>query len=76
MVTNTFAGKTLELVSHILTKKVSDYLWVKLSAEFVAGASSATIFLMDAGIAIDSVFFRYELFVLMEKGIERVIQFV
>ena len=73
---NTLAGKTLEFASAFMPKSLSGYLWAKLSVEFVTGASSATIFLLESGIEIDSIFFRYEIWVLLEKGIERVINFV
>ena len=76
LVTNTFAGKTLNIVGRILPKQLSNYLWGKLSAEFVAGASSATIFLFDDGISYNSTFYEYEIWVLLEKGIERTIHFV
>ena len=76
LVTNTFAGQTLNVVSRLFPKRLSNYLWGKLSAEFVAGASSATIFLFDKGIEYNSVFYKYEIWVLLEKGIERAIQFV
>ena len=76
LVTDTFAGKTLNFAQSLLPKKISTYLWGKLSAEFVAGASSATIFLFNQGIDYNSVFFKYEIWVLLEKGIERVINFV
>ena len=70
------AGKTLTFAAHFLPERFANYLWAKLSTEFVAGASSATIFLLDAGIKYESIFFQYELWVLLENGIERAIQFV
>jgi hypothetical protein len=70
------AGKTLTFAAHFLPNRFANYLWAKLSTEFVAGASSATIFLLDAGIKYESIFFQYELWVLLENGIERAIQFV
>ena len=76
LVTNTFAGQTLSVASKLIPKQLSNYLWGKLSAEFVAGASSATIFLFDKGIEYNSVFYKYEIWVLLEKGIERVIRFI
>ena len=76
LVTDTIAGKTLTFASNFLPKKISYYLWGKLSAEFVSGASYATIFLFDGGISYNSTFYEYELWVLLEKGIERVIEFV
>ncbi len=76
LVTDTFAGKTLSIASKFIPKQLSYYLWGKLSAEFVAGASTATIFLFDKGIDYNSVFYQYEIWVLLEKGIERIIQFV
>ncbi len=76
LVIDTFAGKTLNIVSKILPRKISNYLWGKLSAEFVAGASSATIFLFDGGISHNSTFYEYEIWVLLEKEIERTIHFV
>ena len=76
LVTDTFAGKTLSIASQFIPKRLSNYLWGKLSAEFVAGASTATIFLFDKGIDYNSVFYQYEIWVLLEQGIERVIQFV
>ena len=76
IVSDTFAGKTLTFAAHFLPNRFANYLWARLSAEFVAGASYATIFLFDAGISHNSVFYQYEIWVLLEKGIERVIQFV
>ncbi len=76
IVSQTFAGKTLSFAQHFLPKSFSYYLWGKLSAEFVSGAASATIFLYDFGIDYTSVFNQYEIWVLLEKGIERVIHFV
>ena len=76
LVSDTFAGKTLNIVSKILPKQLSHYLWGKLSAEFVAGASFATIFLLNQGVEYDSVFFQYEIWILLEKCIERIINFV
>lgn len=76
LVTDTFAGQTLSLVEHVLPKAVSKFLWEKLSAEFVSGAASATIFLLESGIKIDSVFFTHEIWVLLAMEIERVINFV
>ena len=70
------AGKTLTFAAHFLPNRFANYLWARLSAEFVAGASYTTIFLFDAGISHNSVFYQYEIWVLLEKGIERVIQFV
>jgi len=51
LVTQTFAGRTLVFASHFLPKVVSNFLWGQLSAEFVGGAASATIFLYGTGIA-------------------------
>ena len=76
LVTDTFSGQTLKFASKFIPKRLSSYLWGKLSTEFVAGASSATIFLFDKGIEYGSVFFQYEIWVLLEKEIERVIYFV
>lgn len=76
LVSKTFAGKTLSFAQHLMPKAVSKYLWGQLSAEFVAGAASATIFLDGVGISATSVFYSYELWVLLEKGIERLIYFI
>ena len=76
VVSKTFAGKTLSFASHFLPKSISNYLWGYLSAEFVAGASYATVFLYEHGIDFGSVFNMYEIWTLMEYGIERVIHFV
>jgi hypothetical protein len=59
-----------------LPKAVSYYLWGQLSAEFVSGAASATIFLYGPGIASTSTFYTYELWVLLNQGIPRVIEFI
>ncbi len=76
LISSTFAGKTLSFVSHFLPKKISNYLWGKLSVEFVSGASFATIFLLESGVKPDSIFFKYEIFVLLSKGIERIMNFL
>ena len=59
-----------------MPKAFSNYLWGKLSMEFIAGATSATIFLYEYGIEINSVFNQYEIWALMNQGIDRIIQFI
>ena len=76
IVSQTFAGKTLSFASHFIPKTLSNYFWGNLSAEFVAGAASATIYLYNPGIATKSVFYTYEIWVLLEQGIERTIYYV
>jgi RHS repeat-associated protein len=76
LVTQTFAGKTLSFASYFMPRALSSYLWGHLSAEFVAGASSATVFLYNSGISSNSTFYNYEIWILLEEGIRRVIEYV
>ena len=51
-------------------------LWGKLSYDFALGASSAEIFLNGNGIFEKSTFHVYELWALLQRGVERIINYV
>ena len=77
---DTFAAKTLvfaETVYPILKIPfISRYLWGHLSYDFVIGAGSANIYLNGQGIDAKSIFNLYEIWGLLERGIERIIHYV
>lgn len=76
MVSNTFAGKTLEFASHFLPRALSDFLWGQLSVEFISGASSATVFLSVANMRPDSVYQIYEIGALLRMGVEYITHYL
>ena len=75
-----FLPKTLTFAQTIYPilkiKSIYNTLWGKLSYDFAFGASSAEIFLNGSGIYEKSVFYCYELWALLERGVERIISYV
>lgn len=80
LIRDTFAAKTLmfaQTVYPILKiGPIYNTLWGKLSYDFALGASSAEIFLNGNGIYEKSAFYVYELWGLLERGVERIINYV
>ena len=80
LIRDTFAAKTLTFAQTIYPllkiKSIYNTLWGKLSYDFAFGASSAEIFLNGSGIYEKSVFYCYELWALLERGVERIISYV
>ena len=80
LIGETFAAKTLTFAQTIYPilklKPIYNTLWGKLSYDFAFGASSAEIFLNESGIFEKSAFYRYEIWALLERGVERIISYV
>ncbi|MBR3864970.1 MAG: RHS repeat-associated core domain-containing protein [Clostridia bacterium] len=80
LIRETFAAKTLTFAQAIYPilklKPIYNTLWGKLSYDFALGASSAEIFLNGSGIYEKSAFYCYEIWALLERGVERIISYV
>jgi hypothetical protein len=80
LIRETFAAKTLTFAQTIYPvlklKPIYSVLWGKLSYDFALGASSAEIFLNESGIYEKSTFYCYEIWALLERGVERIITYV
>ena len=80
LIRETFAAKTLTFAQTIYPilklKPIYNTLWGKLSYDFALGASSAEIFLNGSGIYEKSAFYCYEIWALLERGVERIISYV
>ena len=80
LIRETFAAKTLTFAQTLYPilklKPIYNTLWGNLSYDFALGASSAEIYLNGSGIYEKSAFYCYEMWALLERGVERIISYV
>lgn len=80
LIRDVFAAKTLTFAQTVYPvlkiKAIYSLLWGKLSYDFALGAASAEIFLNGNGIYEKSIFYVYEQWALLERGVERIINYV
>ncbi len=73
----TFGGKVVQSLTNIFGYKATKFLWISLSKTMASTVSSEFVSLFFAGkIGLESVFYLYELPILIKRGIEIVFQFL